>query len=281
MYFLTRAPVSFQYFARDQIGIVPALPMIRGIHFPSHAISETPGVGIVDRGSFESLRAVVDIRDAIPKAFTQGFVELIGGHISAKAIAGGAIPWDKNYHIPGPQYPHKLGNYMFYPFEHTHPQTVALFYLGAPRANKVGGQDEFSHANAVKVVALGNIAYEKKRILDTVGRLRFDTTFVRKIFFVTNLFRLPRLNINRVATQYHKVIVKSHALSNPSITEFGVAPYGPNELMEHNIKGRDVNVNPAMVLDDTPIDDYRHRNLDGNFVSDRTMESHWEAVQPP
>jgi len=103
------------------------------------------------------------------------------------------------------------------------PKLYALFYLGQT-ADKTP---------TVKVVPLGSHPYEKKRILEAVGRMRFDTTFMRKIFFITNLFRLTRLNISRIASEFHKVIIKSHALTNPSITEYGAYPYGPNEIYEN------------------------------------------------
>ena len=103
------------------------------------------------------------------------------------------------------------------------PKLYALFYLGQT-ADKMP---------TVKIVPLGSHPYEKKRILEAVGRMRFDTTFMRKIFFITNLFRLTRLNISRIASEFHKVIIKSHALTNPSITEYGAYPYGPNEIYEN------------------------------------------------
>lgn len=68
-----------------------------------------------------------------------------------------------------------------------------------------------------------------KAALETIGRGRFDTHFVRNMMFVTNVVRLLRLKLNRELTQSRNVVLSSHLAVAPSVTEYGSDPYGPNE----------------------------------------------------
>jgi len=67
-------------------------------------------------------------------------------------------------------------------------------------------------------------------ILENIGRLRFDTTIVRNLFFIVNILRVTRLKLNRELTASRNVVVNSHYAVNPSITEYGVDPFGPHEM---------------------------------------------------
>jgi len=60
-----------------------------------------------------------------------------------------------------------------------------------------------------------------RRKLAAVGRMRFDTRLVRNLVFITNVLRTLRLKLNTELTQYRNVLVDSHSLVNPSITEYG------------------------------------------------------------
>ncbi len=57
-------------------------------------------------------------------------------------------------------------------------------------------------------------------ILRRVGRLRFDTVFVRNLIFVTNLYRSVRMKLARDLTYNKDVIAKSIPITNNNITEF-------------------------------------------------------------
>lgn len=68
------------------------------------------------------------------------------------------------------------------------------------------------------------------KILENIGRLRFDTTIVRNLFFIVNVLRITRLKLNRELTSSRNVIVNSHYAVNPSVTEYGLDPFSSNEI---------------------------------------------------
>ncbi len=70
-----------------------------------------------------------------------------------------------------------------------------------------------------------------KNILLDIGKARFDTTLVRNLFFITNVVRLLRLNLNRELTQSRNVLLASHFAVAPGVTEYGSDPFGPNEVL--------------------------------------------------
>jgi hypothetical protein len=76
-----------------------------------------------------------------------------------------------------------------------------------------------------------------KARLEAVGKLRFDTRFVRKLFFITNVVRLLRLKLNRELTQSRSILVSSHMAVASGITEFGTDPFGPNEVLGSSLPG--------------------------------------------
>jgi hypothetical protein len=68
--------------------------------------------------------------------------------------------------------------------------------------------------------------------LNTIGQARFDTRLVRNLFFISNVHRLVRLKLNRELTKSRNVLVSSHSAVDPSVTEYGADPFGPNEVIE-------------------------------------------------
>lgn len=79
----------------------------------------------------------------------------------------------------------------------------------------------------VRVVDVGDPVH-KRRLME-VGKERWDTRFVRKLFFITNVLRLMRLKLNRDLTQVRTVLASSHRAVAPSVTEYGNTAFGPNE----------------------------------------------------
>jgi hypothetical protein len=97
-----------------------------------------------------------------------------------------------------------------------------LTYLGPPDAPVK--DNPIIQTTVLKRVQLGKNAEVKLRALDQVGKLRFDTTIVRNLFFVSNVQRLLRLKMQQELTMYRNVLVSSHQMVNPGITEYGSLP---------------------------------------------------------
>jgi hypothetical protein len=74
-------------------------------------------------------------------------------------------------------------------------------------------------------------------IMENIGRMRFDTSIVRNLFFIVNVLRLTRLKLNRELTSSRNIIVNSHYAVNPTVTEYGMDPFGTNEI--YNSKAMD------------------------------------------
>jgi hypothetical protein len=66
--------------------------------------------------------------------------------------------------------------------------------------------------------------------LPGIGRARFDTTFVRNMFFITNVVRILRLKLSRELTHSRSVIASSHMALSAELTEYGTDPFGANEV---------------------------------------------------
>src|SRR5208282_3338482 len=66
---------------------------------------------------------------------------------------------------------------------------------------------------AVDVSTIGDI-------LMRVGRLRFDTVFVRNLIFIVNLYRSVRHKLSKDLTYNRDIILKSSAITRPDTTEF-------------------------------------------------------------
>lgn len=82
--------------------------------------------------------------------------------------------------------------------------------------------------SAVVGVSLGGLS---KLHLQDIGKARFDTTFVRSLIFPTLVVRTVRLKLHRELTQSRNVLVASHEAVAPGVTEFGLDPFSPNEVL--------------------------------------------------
>jgi hypothetical protein len=102
----------------------------------------------------------------------------------------------------------------------------ALTFLGL----RAPGADPHT---VIKEVSFHNIA--NKQRLQAIGKLRFDTYFVRKLFFITNVARILRLKLNRELTQSRSVLPASHMAVTPGITEYDLDPFAPNEVYASRI----------------------------------------------
>jgi hypothetical protein len=92
----------------------------------------------------------------------------------------------------------------------------ALTYIGEP--------DDDDPASGLKQVQMGVNALAKLEMLHAIGKLRFDTRFVRNLFFISNVQRVMRLKLNQELTQYRNVLVNDHSVINPGVTEYGSIP---------------------------------------------------------
>jgi hypothetical protein len=103
-----------------------------------------------------------------------------------------------------------------------------LTYLKKPADNEP--------ADAV-VAEVGLPSFEAKLQLEAIGKERFDTRFIRNIFFITNVVRILRLKLNRELSQSRNVLVASHASVSAGVTEYGSDPFGPNEVIDSTLGG--------------------------------------------
>lgn len=77
----------------------------------------------------------------------------------------------------------------------------------------------------------------RKHTLEAIGKYRFDTRIVRKLFSIVNVLRIIRMKLHRELTQSRRVLVSSHAAVAPSATEFGADPFGPSEVSGSTLPG--------------------------------------------
>jgi hypothetical protein len=106
-------------------------------------------------------------------------------------------------------------------------RSAKLTYLATTDQDNVNGQ--------VKTVTVGS---DEKSKLEAIGLARFNTRFIRNIFFITNVVRMLRLKLNRELTQNRNVIVGSHMSVAMGITEYGSDPYSANEVSSsRNLEG--------------------------------------------
>jgi len=82
---------------------------------------------------------------------------------------------------------------------------------------------------SIKRVELPGGLDAKKR-LEAIGRMRFDTRFVRNMFFITNVMRIVRMKLARELSHSRSVLRSSHMAVAASITEYGADPFSPNEV---------------------------------------------------
>ena len=74
-----------------------------------------------------------------------------------------------------------------------------------------------------------------KDIIQNIGYHRFNTNIVRNMFFISNVLRIIRLQINREFTQNRNILKSSHFAISPSITEYGTMD--PNEVYNSRYRG--------------------------------------------
>jgi hypothetical protein len=65
----------------------------------------------------------------------------------------------------------------------------------------------------------GPAGAQYKPLLQAIGRMRFDTKFVRNLFWITNIQRVLRLRMRRDLYWFDTKIVSEHAVLAPPITE--------------------------------------------------------------
>ncbi|NBU11140.1 MAG: hypothetical protein EBS84_19335, partial [Proteobacteria bacterium] len=107
-------------------------------------------------------------------------------------------------------------------------RSVKLTYLKLP-----DDADPANASTAVSEVSL-NVPETKAR-LEAIGKKRFDTRFIRNIFFITNVVRILRLKLNRELSQSRNVLVASHASVSAGVTEYGSDPFGSNEILSSGL----------------------------------------------
>jgi hypothetical protein len=78
-----------------------------------------------------------------------------------------------------------------------------------------------ANADASTVVQSIDVSVNDKIALGAIGETRFNTFFVRKLFFITNVVRVVRLKLNRELTQSRGVLVSSHSAVAAGLTEYG------------------------------------------------------------
>jgi hypothetical protein len=77
------------------------------------------------------------------------------------------------------------------------------------------------------VYAAGAGTASLRHTLQNIGFLRFNTNVIRNLFFISNILRIIRLQINREFTQNRSILKSSHFAISPSVTEYGMMD--PNE----------------------------------------------------
>lgn len=76
------------------------------------------------------------------------------------------------------------------------------------------------------------VSFNAKMKLETIGKLRFDTRFVRKLMFITNVGRLLRLKLQRELLEERRAVVGSIRTLAPGVTEYGQDPFGADDVYE-------------------------------------------------
>jgi hypothetical protein len=108
--------------------------------------------------------------------------------------------------------------------EYMHPNnSKTLTYLTAEADLETG-----SDHSAIHKVTLASTDVRCK--LELIGRARFDTRFIRNIFFITNVTRLIRLKLHRELSHSRGVLRASHSAVDAAVTEYGEDPFSPNEV---------------------------------------------------
>ena len=91
-----------------------------------------------------------------------------------------------------------------------------LNYIRSTAESKDSNDYEFNKSD-IKYVAVNE---NLKKMLQLIGKLRFNTRFIRNLFFLVNLYRSLRLKLRMDLTYSKNIVVKSHAVVRPDNTEF-------------------------------------------------------------
>ena len=75
-----------------------------------------------------------------------------------------------------------------------------------------------------------------KQRLEAIGNMRFNTRFVRNMFFITNVMRIVRMKLARELAHSRSVLRSSHMAVAASVTEYGADPFTPNEVYSSSDK---------------------------------------------
>jgi hypothetical protein len=109
----------------------------------------------------------------------------------------------------------------------TGPRATKISYLKANETGTPGGR--FSTSSEIVEVP---VPFDVKMKLESIGKLRFDTRFVRKLMFITNVNRLLRLKLQRELLEERRAVVGSIRTLAPGVTEYGQDPFGANDVYE-------------------------------------------------
>jgi hypothetical protein len=71
-----------------------------------------------------------------------------------------------------------------------------------------------------------------RALLESLGKIRFDTKLVRNYMWITNLQRVMRLQMRRDLFWYDSKIVTDHAVLSPDITEI------TGNKLDKDVRGR-------------------------------------------
>ena len=107
------------------------------------------------------------------------------------------------------------------------PRATKISYLKANETGTPGGR--FSTSSEIVEVP---VPFDVKMKLESIGKLRFDTRFVRKLMFITNVNRLLRLKLQRELLEERRAVVGSIRTLAPGVTEYGQDPFGANDVYE-------------------------------------------------
>jgi hypothetical protein len=110
---------------------------------------------------------------------------------------------------------------------------ASLTWLGpeVPADDDTSAAPRTHEYEAIHKVSLAGGSTAKQR-LEAVGIARFNTHFVRDMFFISNVNRLVRLKLNRELTHSRSVLRASHLSVAPELLEYNMDPFGPNAVFE-------------------------------------------------
>lgn len=116
--------------------------------------------------------------------------------------------------------------------------TASLTWLGpeVPADDDLSGPKRTHEYEAIHKVSLAGGPTAKQR-LESVGIARFNTHFVRDMFFISNVNRLVRLKLNRELTHSRSVLRASHLAVASEVLEYNMDPFGPNAVFESRTRG--------------------------------------------